>query len=327
MAMVGSITRGEIMGTPGTDLFGKDKSEESYQPEETTDLSTLIGEGAFLGDCPFDSIMGGITDQFNDYINMEDSTNYVDIFYDQLHASYEDAQSNETNMDLSTITEILDSIQIQFVEKMSVLFKERLTISFSDLEGETVDWDDLEFMLRRLYEFFILGAKNNFKTVIAFDVRSKVDQVADEREYFKKLQELMNIYSPLITNMGPIEFLKYRNDVEIIEMFDNGKVVGNFLRKYTPKFYQNEEFLVEVINHVTMIKQFKKDIVDSVEGIIESGDYPISDLTRNLINNTTESYLKLIQETVCEESDDDDPAVYEYGENYETEYEKGPYKD
>ena len=131
------------------------------------------------------------------------------------------------------------------------------------LESESLDYDDLEFIIRRLYEFFILGAKNNFKVVIATDINARFKDVTeDDNAYFKQLQELMLLYSPLLTSIKPTEFLKIRGDMEIAELFDNGQVVGNFLRKYSPKFYQNEEFQVEVINYVTMTGQLGKELAD-----------------------------------------------------------------
>ena len=65
-----------------------------------------------------------------------------------------------------------------------------------------------------------------------------------------------------------MEFLKYRGDQEIIQFFENGKVVGNFLRKYTPKLYQNEEFEVELINYITMVQQSKEEVFNNGRTII-----------------------------------------------------------
>lgn len=322
MAMVGSITRGEVMGTPGTQIEWVTDNDKST--DHVRDYTDLIKENAFIGDVPFDSIIDGLTTQFNDYIDMEDTTNYVDVFYDQLHASY-DATKDEDEEHSSEIIEILDGKLQVFIDKICDLFEQRLTLTFADVAGESVDHDDLEFLLRRMYEFFILGAKNNFKTVIAFDVLAKAGAIEDNNKYFSKVQELMFLYSPIITTIGPMEFLRYRNDTEVIEMFENGKVVGNFLRKYSPKFYQNEEFLVEVINHVTMVQHFKTDLINSTEGFDAS---TVSQPVKEAANTAIKNYLEMVREPVCEEDDGSgEPAVYDYGPNYENEYEVGPYKD
>lgn len=220
----------------------------------------IVKENAFIGDIPLDVIMEGIETQFDDYINLEDKSNYVDIFYDQLHASYEAADDSETFKE--DIIKTLDDIQQKFIDKMIDLFNVRLTLTIADVESESVDLDDLEFIIRRLYEFFILDARNNFKVAIAYDARMKIGrQIPDHREYMRTINNLMtNNYSPLITTFGPMEFLKYRGDQEMIQLFETGKVVGNFLRKYSPKFYKNEEFEVEVINYITMIQQIKEEV-------------------------------------------------------------------
>lgn len=311
MAMVGSITRGEIMGTPGTQIEWVTESTDSIDSnttpidpstEKPTDYSDIIKDAAFIGDVPLESILEGLDEQFNDYINMDDKTNYVDVFYDQLHTSYESVNSSEEELHPNEVIEALDEIQQTFIGKLAELFKTRLTLSFGDLEGEAIDYDDIEFVFRRMYEFFILGARDNFKTVIAADIVPKVAGIIDDREYFNKVEELVMSHNPLITSIGPMEFLRYRNDVEVIEMFDNGKVVGNFLRKYTPKFYQNEEYRVDVINHITMIQQFKTDLVESTGEFMKSN---VSQETKLVVEKTIDDYRKMIRSSEEDESDPD----------------------
>lgn len=317
MAMVGSITRGEVMGTPGTKIdwqtedtkaegVGSNTEPASQEEERVGDYTEIIKDSAFLGDTPIEAIIDGLTTQFNDYINIDDKTNYLDVYYTQMHNSREAVRTNVDETHPAEIMEALDDIQSRFITKICDLFKERLTISFMDIESESTDYDDLEFVLRRMYEFFILGARNNFKTVIASDVLPKISGIKDDREYFNRVQELVASYSPLILSMGPMDFLNYRHDTEIVEMFENGKVVGNFLRKYSPKFYQNEEFMVEVINHITMIDQFKTDLVESVSEFDKSN---VSPNVKTLVEKTTKDYLAMIREPVCEMDGDGSPAV------------------
>lgn len=317
MAIVGSITRGEVMGTPGTKIEwltedtkaegkGSNMEPTSQEEERVGDYTEIIKDSAFLGDTPIEAIIDGLTTQFNDYINIDDKTNYLDLYYTQMHNSREAVRTNVDETHPAEIMEALDDIQSKFITKICDLFKERLTISFMDIESESTDYDDLEFVLRRMYEFFILGARNNFKTVIASDVLPKISGIKDDREYFNRVQELVASYSPLILSMGPMDFLNYRHDTEIVEMFENGKVVGNFLRKYSPKFYQNEEFMVEVINHITMIDQFKTDLVESVSEFDKSN---VSPNVKTLVEKTTNDYLAMIREPVCEMDGDGSPAV------------------
>lgn len=275
MAMVGSITRGEVMGTPGTQIqwadsekVNKNINEDSDYYEESTeyDYFEIITSNAFQGNIPYNTIIEGLENQFIDYINMEDMTNFVDVFYDQLHASYEIINSNEDEEHPTELFEALNNLQDKFIDTLSDLFEQRLTITFVDLLGDIRNYDDIEFVLRRSYEFFILGAYNNFKTVITAYVFPKVNNITDDKEYFKMIRELISSFNPLITSFGPTEFLQYRGEKEILEMYENGKIIGNFLRKYSPKLYDNEEYECEIINHITSIQAFSKDLNESIEG-------------------------------------------------------------
>lgn len=247
-------------------LLTKDQVGESPPDEQgQVDYSQLVLEEAFIGDTPYDTIVNQIEIQFNDYIQMEDTTNYVDTFYNQLHASYEAVNTDEEENHRQEILEALDRIQQEFIQFISDLFEQRLTISIMMLEAEDINYDDLEFILRRLYEFFILDAKRNFKVVICNDILPRVQSITNEDEFFKKVQELMLLYSPLIKTIKPTEFINMRGEKEMLELFENGQVAGNFLRKYSPKFYQNEEFQIEVINYITMVSQLGKEITDATE--------------------------------------------------------------
>lgn len=250
------------------------READEFQPlsamedQSTADLpithADVIKENVFIGSTPLDVIMEGIETQFDDYINIEDKSNYVDIFYNQLHASYE-AANDDTETFKEDMIKTLDDIHQKFIDRMVELFNVRLTLTIADVESESVDLDDIEFTIRRLYEFFIMDARNNFKVAIAYDAKARIGkQISDHREYMRTVNNLMtNNYNPLITAIGPMEFLKYRGDQEIIQFFETGKVTGNFLRKYTPKFYMNEEFEVEVINYITMIQQIKEEVFNN----------------------------------------------------------------
>lgn len=248
------------------DGMAVDVQDLSYA-DQPTDYSEMVEEDIFLGDTPYDVIIEGITNQFNDYINISDPTNYVDIFYNQLNASYESINSDEEEDHPIEKIEALDRIYEKFLNEINDLFKLRLTLVIIDLDDGEIsssDKDELEFIIRRLYEFFILDARNNFKVAISSDILHKANNFMSDSdvEYFKKINTLLDTnYTPLIRGMSPKEFIEYQGDNEIIDLFEDGKVSGNFLRKYSPKLYQNEEFRVELINYITMIQQFKDDVL------------------------------------------------------------------
>lgn len=238
--------------------------DELSLADQTIDYTDMIAESAFIGDIPYDTIKEVITEQFNDYINMDDETNYVDLFYEQLYTSYEKVRSDDSEEHPMEIIDALDKIKEDFIEMMTDLFDQRLTIHLSIDDKLTSD-DDIEYVIRRLYEFFILDAKNNFKVVIAKDMIPKLKNIEDDREYFNKVRSELSNYSPLIICMGADKFLSYKGDEEVQEIFNDGKATGNFLRKYSAKLYQNEEFEVEIINYITLLNDFRKEITDGTK--------------------------------------------------------------
>ena len=240
--------------------FDVQNDPEISASDVAMDYSELIEQEAFLGETPFNTILEGLEEQFNDYIKMEDETNYVDVFYTQLHQSYQAIHDDPGEEHPGELKEALDRIHQGFIDFMSTKFDLRLSITIVDLENEDYSRDDIEYQIRRLYEFFILGAKQNFTVVITVDVIKRLgSERMNDDEYFKRIQELLPQYSPLFVTIGPMEFLQIRNDQEIIELFENNRVTGNFLRKYSPKFYANPDYEVDVVNNITIAQNFRED--------------------------------------------------------------------
>lgn len=238
--------------------------DEGYVIEEDfRDYVELRQQNIFIGIYPLETILDGIEAQFVDYINIEDNTNYVDIFYTQLESSIQAVMDDENEIHKQELIDYLNDLKYNFVARIEELFEIRLTISITAIDDEsTPDVDEVEVVIRKMYEFFILNAKDNFLTVITSDMSLKHLNIIDDVEFFKTVEEMLNSYSPLITCMTPTKFLEYCEEEEILDYYEDGQVSGNFLRKYTPKLYQNEEFKVQLISSITMINDFKKDIVD-----------------------------------------------------------------
>lgn len=235
--------------------------------DETVDYSDIIRSEAFLGEYPFSVILEGIRDQFEDYMNTEDITNYVDIFYDQLNNSYIEVKNDKSEEYSDEIIEALDNIHYEFINFMNDIINSRLTISIACIENEEYDYEELEIVFRKVYEFFILNAKKNFKNIITKDVVTKMENIIeDDDEYMYAINEYMKSYTPLIVGIKPVDFLKYSGDEEICELFDDGIINGNFLRKYTPKLYQNEEFEVDIIDNIIITQHFRNSISDFNKG-------------------------------------------------------------
>ena len=211
------------------DVDLENTTSEAVDDDKPIDRSDIIQDRAFRGEFSYDNIKESIINQANDYMNIEDRNDYITIFFEQYHKSCDFALSDD-------LEEYKDD-------------------AIDYLNEDRFDEYDHEWIVSKLYQFFFIDARDNFKTCISLDVTNRMTNEAelDDKEYFDTIQDLMNLYTPLLT-MTPTEFLKYRGDEEIIELFDSGVVCGNFLTKYSPKLYANEEFQVELINHITMIQ-------------------------------------------------------------------------
>lgn len=228
-------------------------------PDKILDYSKLMQQVYFIGNTPFSTIIEGIKEQFQDYININDTTNYVEVFYRQLFNSYESINNDVSEEYPQEAKDGLNTLHNIFVDTILHLFATRLFISINGVED--MNKNDLEFIIQRTYEYFIMNAKRNFKTVISTSINGMISEtINDDDEYFQQLQSLMELFSPLIQKVTPTEFLQLTGDKEVYDLFTNNRITGNFLRKYTPKLYQNEVFAVEIINYTTMAHLFKEEL-------------------------------------------------------------------
>lgn len=227
------------------------------------DYAEMVSDNIFIGDYPIEAILQGLEEQFSDYINIEDTTNYVDIFYVQWNKSVQALEEDNGEYHVQELKEVLGNIKDKFLDKINELFERRLTITILAVDDEsTPDVDELEIVIRQLYEFFILNAKSNFLAVIAGDIAIKLVGIMDDNTFLARVTEMLSDYSPFIRCMDTKKFLDYCENTEIMELYDTGQIAGNFLRKYSPKLYQNEEFKVEIINEVSMVQSLKHQLVD-----------------------------------------------------------------
>jgi hypothetical protein len=242
-----------------------------YESESIIDYGELIADRVFLGEYPYHEIVNRIKTQFNDYINMEDTTNYVDIYYQQMWLSCDRVNEDDSETHPQEIRDILTSIKNHFINTMRQLIKDRLNISIFNIEEYGINSEELQFIFRRIYDFFILGARDNFKAFIASDVSNSLNNITDEN-YMEHLKIVMQKYalSPY-SNLTTDQFLRHIGNPDMIELFERGWVSGNFLVKYSPKFYNNLDFLDEVSDYIRMIRIVRKE---NIYGGINNGNNP-----------------------------------------------------
>jgi len=226
------------------------ETNEELQEQSVVDYSEIISEAAFVGKYPYDTIVEGIRNQFASYMTIEDRTDYVDIFYDQIGASLAAAADPEEEHPKERYDAVMRILNI-FVAMLSDLFEERLCLVIRDYEDEVFDHDEFEVIINQLYDFFILNAPDTFRSVITKDIIHKLRTNNVEEE---KLDDFINTemdnYSPLVLTLTPLEFIQLTEDEDLLELFNDSKVVGNFLKKFSPRLYANEEFQIDLVNDI-----------------------------------------------------------------------------
>ena len=252
------------------DVYSTSNSDSDITSTEVIDQESIAKSVAFVGEYSYDMIKEGLRYQFSNYMNLEDTNDYVDIFYDQLENSYNII--NDPNADLimgdrELLRDALDEIHTDFIALVSDLFNTSMTITFKELNDETVDYNEIKDVYSFTYDFFILNAKKNFMKVISADIISRMrdETFADDNAFYTRIDELMLLYTPIITGITPGRFIELSGDDDIKELFDNGDFLGNFLRKYSPKIYQNDDFKIELITNVTMLYDLRKEYKDGRE--------------------------------------------------------------
>ena len=243
-----------------------DESEEevyTIEQSQPVDYTEMMKYSVFQGDYPFETIIEGIKFQFSNYIGSEDQTNYVNAFYTQYHLSMKLIEDDDSEDHPVEKKQILNDMLDSFENTICKLFETKLAITVMDKDDMLDNNTDIEQTLQVAYEFFILNAKNNFKRVISRDINAKIKTVMeDDNTFYDTIRSMLEYYSPIITVIGPDEFLRYCEDQNIIDQFENNKLTGNFLKKYSPRLYQFEEFEVDIINQIVLMQEFQEDQID-----------------------------------------------------------------
>ena len=252
----------------------RDIAPEVNESDEPITSSEVIGESVLIGNMSLEAILEGIDTQFDDYIDLKDHHNYVDIFYNQLENSYN--AIDDENEHPSESREILDRIKDKFESTILSLFDHKLAIHLPELDLET---DEVPNIILVVYEAFILNAHDVFMNVITKDILSKIksftSDTSSDDEWYGAIRDMLDGYSPIVTGITPTMFLKYMDNQQLSEYFDTGKISGNFLRKYSPRLYSHEEFEVELISNITIKKDVKEELSNAAKST-ESADKDVN---------------------------------------------------
>ena len=126
--------------------------DEEYRDEDyLLGFQDVMYERCFIGDVPFKIILESLETQFNDYINLDDKTNYVDIFYSQLEASYKYIEE-DIGTDVDEYKNMLDRIRQEFYDFISQQFQQRLLITIMELDNDAFN-KDFSLELEEVFDF------------------------------------------------------------------------------------------------------------------------------------------------------------------------------
>lgn len=228
--------------------------------EQTMDYTDLISESVFIGEYPPETIHEGLQDQFENYLSTDDHVNYVDVFFKQYRESIQTIENNPDDHPEER-REVLSTILDEFLILIRDLFSQRLNITIILLDDESNNVDDIEVVLRPLYEFFILNARNNFIKVISADVNGKLPSTPmDNKQFIREVNSLLSVYNPIITTIPVDTFLKICGEEDILNMITTNQWTGNFLKKYSPKLYQNDDLVSDIITNIAIIHEIKEEL-------------------------------------------------------------------
>ena len=236
--------------------------DSRYESDSTepVDYTELISKSALVGEYPFETIIESITHQFEDYIGNTDRTDYVDIFFNELEASRRTNVEDNDDEHPEEVNQVLDRYYDMFIDSMRRLFNKRLAISILIEDDENTVEDELEIAIRRLYEFFILNAKHNFKYVISHDIDNKLQYVLeDDNLFYRTIDDMLTQYSPVCVAITPTEFIKLTGNEEVLNMYESMQFTGNFLKKYSPKLYAHDDFNAEIIAEIAILQDIRKE--------------------------------------------------------------------
>ncbi len=226
-------------------------NDEIGNERYSSTVEDVIENETFIGKYSLAVIIEEIAKQFNDYIDIEDTKNYVDIFYTQLNASMYAIKADQFEEHPEEKTEILYKIEMEFIQTLVKLIQDRFTITIMEYESGSYDRLEIKFCIETIYDYFIIHGKENICDNIRMSMLNKLlskPVMKDSDSIFNEIDLLKSEYDPLIIAIKPDEFIK--NNEDMVNMYESDMACGNFLRKLSAKFYKNEDFWVHVVDDV-----------------------------------------------------------------------------
>lgn len=236
-----------------------------YQDPDYVQRMDVAKQNAFRGDYPFEDILEELSNQFSNYIQLDasDRTNYVSIFFHQLKNSMQDITEEDGDL-MDEQMEYLDIIYNHFIDTISELFQRRLSISLNFLETNPYHPDTYE-ILDTLYEFFILNARNNFKqyftqkSLIAMkrqkpkneEVVTTIYHILDDMDHSLAMDCMVDEFIQLTANKPMANTIN--------DYFEENMISGNFLTRYSARFYQNTDLFADIADDVISMYMYQKE--------------------------------------------------------------------
>lgn len=229
-----------------------------------------LDDELFLTEAPLDLLEEMIESQFDDPLDNR-KHDYVQSFITKYDYSKENGHEDDQY--------IYDELFEEFIRFMKQLFNDRLDVSFPDID-ELQDDDALE-LIQLTYRFFIENMKKNFVTLIENHIdndkptivanldekkdvttntyRLELDDPDDVRIIANLGLIIKDYLNDLATNKDVDDFFRYCVgdslclETEFVrDKFDQFRLVGNFVRKYTEMVDRNFQSEIEskIRNHI-----------------------------------------------------------------------------
>lgn len=236
-----------------------DYYEDPYDDaSETLQFDEVIKDTVF--NCPFtpEELKQHIVDQFDSYINLFDHYNYFQEFLVSYKVSQEilDLEMDEY---IQERAEALEEIYIGFICFMVSTIETNLGISIPEFETGIMDRQDTEYLIDEIYKTFILDGRKNLSKIIAVDVIKQLKSTKNPDQAAEFAKEIINDYADKITFIDPEEFLMEIGKDNLMELYEDGIIAGNFFRRFSPHFDQNDDFRAEVLNRIILLLYYKDE--------------------------------------------------------------------
>ena len=226
--------------------------------DEVLEFDEVMKDTVFNSPFTPDELKQLILNQFDNYISLFDTINYFQEFLIAYKVSREiiDLEMDEYIQERS---DALEDIYNDFICFMIELILTHLSISIPAFESGTMAKSDIEYLIDEIYKTFILEGRNNLSKIIAVDVIKQLKRTKNPDEATQLAKEIIDDYADKITSISIDDFLIEIGKDNLLDLYEDGIIAGNFFRRFSPHFEQNEDLRAEILNRIILLLYYKDE--------------------------------------------------------------------